>query len=59
MNRIPEDAAILFSFLNTMLRDRFESLDELCGELDADKEEILSRMEEAGYVYDPLQNRFL
>ena len=33
---LPKDPVILLSFVNTKLRDEYESLDELCAALDAD-----------------------
>ncbi len=40
------------------LRDMYSSLDDLCDDMDADKDEIINIMEEAGYHYDADQNAF-
>lgn len=55
----PQDPVILLSFINTKLRDDYPSLDELCASLDADREEIVRKLEAVGYAYDPEKNRFL
>ena len=34
---LPKDPMILFSFINTKLRDKYTSLDELCDDLDINK----------------------
>ena len=56
---LPQDPVILLSYLNTKLRDDYPSLDELCASLDADREEIVRKLEAVGYAYDPEKNRFL
>ena len=56
---LPQDPMILLSYLNTKLRDDYSSLDALCGDLDADREEIVRKLSALGYTYDAGQNRFL
>ncbi len=56
---LPQDPIILLSYVNTKLRDEYSSLDELCGALDADKEELVRKLETVGYTYDEEKNRFL
>lgn len=55
---IPNDPAILFSYINTMLRDEFSSLDDLCRSLDISQEEIVKKLASIGCVYDVNTNRF-
>ncbi|MDE5861028.1 MAG: DUF4250 domain-containing protein [Ruminococcus sp.] len=55
---IPNDPAILLSYVNTMLRDNYNSLDELCKSLDIDRNELEKKLSAIGYVYSPEQNRF-
>ena len=55
---IPNDPAILLSYVNTMLRDNFNSLDELCRSLDVDRNELEKKLSAIGYVYSPELNRF-
>jgi len=56
---IPNDPAILLSFVNAKLRDEYESFDELCAALDAPREDILSRLRSIGYEYAEDRNQFL
>ena len=56
---IPNDPAILLSFVNAKLRDEYESFDELCAALDAPREDILSRLRAIGYEYAEDHNQFL
>ena len=56
---LPNDPNMLLSVLNMKLRDFYPNLEALCEDLDEDAEDILSRMEMAGYHYDPASNRFI
>ena len=56
---LPKDPIMLLSFVNTKLRDFYDSLDVMCRELDADRQEIEERLESAGYHYDAERNQFL
>ncbi len=56
---LPQDPIILLSFVNTKLRDEYPSLDELCAALDADREELLRKLEGVGYTYEEQRNQFL
>ena len=56
---LPQDPIILLSYVNTKLRDEYDSLDELCDDLDADKEELVRRLEGVNYVYSPERNQFI
>lgn len=56
---LPQDPIILLSYVNTKLRDNYSSLDELCGDLDADKEELVRKLEGVNYVYSPERNQFI
>ncbi len=58
MNRIPEDPIILFSYINTKLRDYYPSLDALCDDLQLDKEALVVKLASAGFEYNPEQNKF-
>lgn len=55
---IPSDPIILLSFINTRLRDQYSSLDELCDDLDIDRNEIEDKLRLAGFEYNPDQNQF-
>lgn len=56
---IPKDPVILLSFINTKLRDEFDSLDDLCAALDADAADIAEVLAALGYHYDPEHNQFI
>ncbi len=56
---MPQDPVILFSWLNTKLRDVYPSLEALCDDLGEDAEDVLSHMRAAGYAYDPEAARFV
>ena len=56
---LPQDPMILLSYVNTKLRDDYPSLDALCDDLDADKEELLRKLEAVNYTYSAERNRFV
>lgn len=56
---LPQDPMILLSYVNTKLRDDYSSLDALCDDLDADKEELVRKLEGVNYVYSPERNQFI
>ena len=56
---IPSDPVILLSFINTKLRDEYDSLDALCEGLDCELEEVVEPLKALGYRYDAEQNRFI
>lgn len=55
---LPEDPMMLFSFINTKLRDEYSSLDELCDDLNTNKEDLERKLKAAGFEYNPKQNKF-
>ena len=55
---IPNDPAILLSYINTKLRDEYPSLEELCKSLCIDCTDIQDKLSSLGYTYDPEKNRF-
>ena len=55
---LPEEPAVLLSFINMKLRDFYSDLDDLCEDMDADKEDIIRRLSAAGYCYDEAENQF-
>lgn len=55
---LPNDPNMLLSVLNLKLRDYYPDLDALCDDLDVDREELLKKMVDAGYNYDPEGNCF-
>lgn len=56
---LPKDPNMLLSVINMKLRDFYPSLDALCEDMDEDPDDMIRRLEEAGYKYDPELNRFV
>ncbi len=56
---IPQDPAILLSFVNTKLRDEYPGLDELCAALGEDRARIEAALAAIDYRYDPDRNKFV
>lgn len=56
---IPNDPIILLSYINTQLRDKYSSLDELCKSLIVDKKEIEEKLKRVGYNYSLERNQFV
>lgn len=59
MNQLPMDPVMLLSVINLKLRDFYPSLDALCDDLDADKEDIIEKLKGIDYTYDADQNQFI
>jgi hypothetical protein len=55
---IPNDPFILFSYLNTQLRDSGSTLSEFCKEHGLDDRALTAKLESAGFRYDEAQRRF-
>jgi len=56
---LPSDPNILFSVINTKLRDEYPSLDDLCDSLDIEKEQLIETLLSAGYKYNSSTNQFV
>lgn len=56
---IPNDPAMLLSFMNMKLRDYGKNLEEICEDLDVDAREIEEKLSAIGCRYDREQNRFV
>ena len=54
----PQDTMILLSYVNTRLRDDYDSLDALCEDLDLDRAVLEEKLNAVGFSYDAEQNRF-
>lgn len=55
---LPNDPMILFSTVNTYLRDRYSSLNELCDDLGVDRKELEAKLLQAGFEYSEKYNKF-
>lgn len=58
VSMVPNEPAMLLSYINMKLRDQYDSLDELCDDLDLDRDEIESRLASIGAFYDADHNCF-
>lgn len=56
---IPQDPAMLLSFINLKLRDYYASLEALCDDMDIDRTEIEDKLSTIDYHYDKEKNRFV
>lgn len=55
---LPSDPIILMSFLNTKLRDEYDSLSSLCEDLELAEDVLSEKLRAAGFEYDPIRNQF-
>ncbi len=55
---IPNDPFILLSYVNTLLRDRYSNLDDLCSCEGIDKSALVSKLHDAGFDYMEQINQF-
>lgn len=56
MTTIPSDPFMLMSYVNQQLRDNYDSLDEFCKSMDIDKNELLQKLNAAGFEYPQIRN---
>lgn len=56
---LPRDPMILFSYVNTQLRDRGVSLEDFCAKENVDRTQLCATLSEIGFEYDPAANRFV
>ncbi len=56
---LPNDPFMLLSVVNTKLRDRYGSFEELCDDLDEDSDAIIKTLASIDYFYDRKLNRFV
>ncbi len=55
---LPNDPMMLFSVVNMKLRDCYASLDELCEDMNVDKEKLVAQLKAAGFEYSKENNKF-
>lgn len=58
MSKLPKDPMILFSFINTRLRDQEPDFDRLCNQLQVSREWIEEQLAQAGFFYDSSIHQF-
>ena len=55
---MPKDPVMLLSFVNTQLRDNYDSLEKLCSSFDVEKSYIEEKLAAIDYKYDGELNQF-
>ncbi len=55
----PKDPIMLLSVTNTYLRDRYQSLADLCKSNHISENELTERLTAISYHYDSKQNQFI
>lgn len=56
---LPNDPAMLLSVVNLKLRDYYNSLSELCEDMDVNIEDVTSILASIDYEYDSNLNQFV
>jgi len=56
---LPKDPVILLSYINTLLRDQYPSLEELCAAMEIDEAGLRDTLRTIRYEYEPQQNQFI
>lgn len=58
MEEMPKDPFMMLSWVNMKLRDQYSSLDELCEDLQIDRNALEEKLKNAGFDYMPQINQF-
>ncbi|MCM1451552.1 MAG: DUF4250 domain-containing protein [Clostridium sp.] len=58
LSSLPQDPAMLMSYINTKLRDDYPSLDALCEDLHIDKAALSEALAKGGFEYSESNNKF-
>lgn len=58
MNSLPKDPVMLLSVINTALRDKYSSLEELAHAYDTTAKEISDKLATINYEYNSTLNQF-
>lgn len=56
---IPGDPVVLLSFINLKLRDYGKNLEEICEDLDVDRQMVEDKLAVIDYHYDREKNQFV
>lgn len=56
---LPNDPAVLLSFVNTRLRNGCPTLAEFCARTDTDQQALQDKLAKIDYYYDPARNQFV
>lgn len=56
---LPADPFMLLSFINMKLRDYdYDSLEALCEDLNIERDELIEKLRDSGFEYNPEQKKF-
>ncbi len=55
---LPNDPVMLMSVINLKLRDFYKNLDELCEDMNLNRQELCAKLETAGFEYNEEQKKF-
>jgi hypothetical protein len=58
-NKLPNDAMLCLSVVNTKLRDIYANLDLLCEDMNIDKDVLVQKLRSIDYEYDQETNQFI
>lgn len=58
-NTIPKDPVMLLSYINTLLRDQYSSLELLGEEMELNVQELKEKLSVIDYTYDAERNQFV
>ena len=56
---MPKDPVMLLSFVNTQLRDYYNTLEELCKSYMVSEKEITDKLKTINYEYNTEKNQFI
>lgn len=59
MEQLPKDPIMLYSVINTKLRDLYPSLEALCADMGIEKNELKEKLNSAGFEYNKEINQFV
>ena len=56
---LPKDPVMLLSYVNTQLRDYYDSLDDFLKDKELSREELIKKLASIDYKYDAELNQFV
>ena len=59
MEQLPQDPVMLYSVINTKLRDFYPSLQALCEDMGLDGDELKKKLSSVGFEYNTETNQFI
>lgn len=57
--QLPQDPVMLYSVINTKLRDFYSSLEALCDDMNIKEEDLKEKLSTVGFEYDKERNQFV